>query len=129
MSWYFESALSLFFVVIIVALAAWLSSLARRAPRPRLGWPALWRLACLIGAVRIGALWVGNAAYRDSGWSQGLGYFLLMTGLPEIYFARSARADALRWLLLGSALLAGSSLVWAGLLVWVANRVRPAETR
>jgi hypothetical protein len=120
----------LFLVVIIIAVAAWFSRLAMRSPQPRFGWHALWRLAVLIAAVRVGALWVGNAAYQDPGWPQVYGYVLLMTGLPEIYLARIARADPRNWLFLGSALLAASSFVWAALLVWVVNRVAPRiETR
>ena len=115
----------LFLIVVIIALAAWFSRLAIRSPQPRLRWPALWWLAVLIAAVRVGAFWVGNAAYQDPGWPQGYGYLLLMTSLPEIYLARSVRADPNNWLLLGSALLAASSFVWAGLLVWVVNRVGP----
>lgn len=120
---------SLVLLVILVALAAWLRRLAMRAPRSRFGWHTLWRLAVLIGAVRITSLWLGNAAYSDPGWPQGLGYFLLMLGLPEIYFVRSARADPLTWLFVGSALLAASSLAWAALLLWMANRVGPHEER
>ena len=121
--------MSLVLLIILVALAAWLRHLAMRAPRSRFEWHTLWRLAVLIGVVRIASLWLGNVAYSDPGWSQGPGYFLLMLGLPEIYFVRSARADPLTWLLVGSALLAASSLAWAVLLLWMANRVRPHEER
>jgi hypothetical protein len=121
---------SLVLLVIIVVLAAWLRHLAMRGSGPRFGWHVLWRLAFLIGAVRIAALWLGNAASNDPGWPQKVGYFLLMLGLPEIYFVRSTRGDPLTWLLVGSALLAASSLAWAALLLWVANRVGPhGETR
>ena len=111
--------------VLIVVLVVSLARLAARSPRPRFGWPALWRFACLIGAVRIGALWVGNAAYRTPGWAQGFGYLLQLLGVPEIYLAKGARADTIQWLLLASTLLAAGSLGWAALFVWVGNRVRP----
>lgn len=117
--------ISLLLVVIIVASAASLARLAVRAPRSRFGRSTVWRLACLLGVARIGALWVGNAAYRDAGWPQGIGYLLQLTGLPEIYLARGARADNVTWLLLASALLAAGSVGWASLLVWVGNRIRP----
>jgi hypothetical protein len=121
---------SLVLIVIIIALAVWLSRLATRPSESRFGWPALWRLACAIAAVRIGAVWAGSAASQDPGWLQGPGYLLQLIGLPEIYLARGARADTVTWLLSASTVLAASSVVWAGLLVWVGNRTQPrSETR
>lgn len=106
----------------IVALAAVLWHPGAHYPNRRYEWHALWRLACFIGIVRIGALWLGAAAYRNPGWRQVVGYFLQMLALPEIYLARSARANPLRWLVVGSTLLAASSLVWAALLIWMGRR-------
>lgn len=83
----------------------------------------LWPLALIIAALRIGALWVGDAAYRDPGAPQVWGYLLQMTALPEIYFVRGVRTDPTKWLVYGSAVLATTSLAWAALLVWVGNRV------
>ena len=115
--------LSLFLLVIVIALAAWLWRLRARSVLPRYGWQVLWPLAVVIASVRIGALWVGNALYRDPGSLQGWGYLLQLTALPEIYFVRGARADSARWLVYGSTVLGATSLVWAALLVWVGNLV------
>ena len=48
---------------------------------------------------------------------------LQLAGLPEIYFARSTRADPLTWLIVASTLLAASSVGWAALLVWIGDRI------
>ena len=58
---------------------------------------------------------------RSSGWVQIPGYFLQLTGLPEIYFVRSMRNTVLKWEMAASLLLLVTSFVWAALLVWVAN--------
>jgi hypothetical protein len=124
------SVVSVVLILIIIVSAACLSHLATRPPQARFRWPALWRLACLIGALRIGAVWVGNAASHDPGWLQGLGYLFILTGLPEIYLVRGARTETVKWLVSASTVLAASSLAWAGLLVWISNRVGPhTETR
>jgi hypothetical protein len=121
--WYVDCVVSLLLVVIVIALAAWLWRLRVRSVRPHYGWRALWPLAVVIASLRIGALWVGNAAYRDPGSPQGWGYLLQLTGLPEIYFVRGARADPTKWLVYGSMVLAATSLAWAAVLVWAANLV------
>ena len=77
----------------------------------------------VIGAVRIGALWLGAATNYSSGWVQIPGYFLQMMGLPELYLVRGMRATPLKWTIAASTLLMLSSFVWAALLVWVANRL------
>lgn len=124
-SWYAFRVVGLLLIVIIIAAATSVARLAVRPPQSRFGWSTLWRLACLIGAARITVLWIGYAAYSNPGTSQGLGYLLLLTGLPEIYLVRGARADPVKSLLLASELLAASSLGWAALLVWAGNRIRP----
>lgn len=114
--------MSVVLFVVVIAVAVWLARLAARTPRAGDGRHALWRLACLIGAVRISLLWLGTAASRDPGWPQGFGYVFQLVGLPEIYFARSTRADPLTWLIVGSTLLAVSSFGWAAVLLWIGNR-------
>ena len=113
--------------ICILALAGGLWHLAARPKGGRYGLQALWRLACLIGAVRIGALWLGAAALSDPGWPQVFGYFLLMLTLPEIYVARSVRANPREWVLVGTVLLAATSFAWAAVLIWVADRLRPRK--
>lgn len=113
-----------FFCVLLLAAGYLLWHLAHRPPGRRYGWPAVWRVACLIGTLRIGALWLGVAASRNSGWPQVFGYFLEMLALPEIYLTRSVRADPLKWAILGSAMLAATSVFWVASLVWVADRLR-----
>ena len=115
------------YFLCILALAAWLWHLAARSPGRRYGWHAVWRLACLIGTVRIAALWLGAAAFRNPGWPQGLGYFLQMLALPEIYLARNTRTDPLKWVIVGSTFLAVTSFVWAALLIWAADWLRPRD--
>jgi hypothetical protein len=112
--------ISVLFCMAVLATAV--IYLALRLPSRHYGWQAFWRLACIIGALRIGALWVGLAAYRRPGWSQIFGYFVQMLALPEIYFARSARGGPFRWAMSGNALLAAGSMFWVALLIWVANR-------
>lgn len=116
-------------LLCILALAAcyWLWHLGARASDQRYGWQAVLRVGCLIGAVRIGALWIGAAAFRDPGWPQGFGYFLQMLALPEIYLTRNTRADLLKWEILGSMLLAVTSFLWAALAIWIAGRLRPRD--
>jgi len=109
--------------VLIVAAGYWLCRIAARPPVRRHGSQLLWRVACLIGLVRIGALWLGVAAYQSSGWAQGPGYILQMLALPEIYLAKGVRAHLLAWTIVGSVLLAATSFLWAALLVWVADRI------
>ena len=114
-----------FLCILVVAACYGLWHLAAGPPGRRYGWRAVWCVACLIGTVRIGALWLGAAAYRNPGWPQGVGYFLQMLALPEIYLVRSTRTDPLEWAILGSTLLTVTSLLWAALLTWVVGRLRP----
>ena len=111
--------------VVVLAIGYWLLYLAGRPTSRRYGRQLLWRLACLIGAMRIGAVWLGAAANDSSGWVQIPGYFLQLVGLPEIYFVRSMRNAPLKWATAASMLLLVSSFVWAASLVWVANRLHP----
>ena len=115
-----------FFLFCFLVLAGgylWLHFRAR-LPGRRHGWQFLWRAACLIGGVRIGALCAGAAAFRSSGWVQVPGYFLQLIALPEIYLVRGLRDRPLQWVMAGSALLAATSFLWAALLAWVADRIR-----
>ncbi len=115
-----------FVCVIVLVVAYWLWRIALRPTSRRYGWDVLWRVACLIGVVRIGALLLGAATNYSSGWAQIPGYFLQMTGLPELYLVRGMRTTPLKWAMAASTLLMLSSFVWAALLVWVANRLRRA---
>lgn len=81
----------------------------------RQGWSGVWRLACVIATVRIGAFAIGALLLRDSDWRQSLGYVLVLVGLPEIYAAKIVRSHPKEWFGIGCALLAGSSILWAGL--------------
>jgi hypothetical protein len=81
--------------------------------RQRQGWSGVWRLACVIGAVRITAFGFGALALRDPGWVQGLGYFLVLLGLPEIALIRAWRFQTTLWVAAGCGLLAASSFLWA----------------
>src|SRR5215510_14424280 len=85
-------------------------------------WPSLfWRLALVIAAVRIGALWLGVEGLRRSDWLQVPAYLLVMTGWPDLYLARFARAAPVRWAIWGSLILAVSSLPWSGAFLWLAE--------
>jgi hypothetical protein len=86
-------------------------------------WSGVWRMACVIAAVRISALWLGSAGLRREGWPQIPGYLLLMLDLPEIYLIRAARYAPDRWAILGSLILAGTSLAWAAAFLWLWNRL------
>lgn len=121
--------LFLFACVLIVAAGYSLCRIAARPPRRGRGARILWRAACLIGVVRIGALWIGAAAYQTSGWAQGPGYILLMLALPEIYLIKGVRAHLLIWEVVGSVLLGATSFLWGALLVWVADRLSVREKR
>ena len=90
--------------------------------------PGLWRVACVIAAVRVPALWLGSAGLRRAGWPQIPGYFLLVLDLPEIYLIRAARYTPERWAILGSLILAGTSLAWAAAFVWLWNRLVTADS-
>src|SRR5215472_5610919 len=90
-------------LLVVIGCAYANRRLSAQSSDLRTGWPAIWRLACIIGALRISALWVG---------------------LPDIYIVRAVRAEPLLWAVLGSLTLAATSLVWSLSLLWVANRTR-----
>jgi hypothetical protein len=93
-------------------------------PGPSRRWTAVWRLAVLIAAVRIAALWGGSAAYSRSDWFQIPGYLTLMADLPELYIVRGLRTHPLLWELSASLALAVTSPLWAAWFVWLARRKR-----
>ena len=86
------------------------------APTQRQGWAGVWRLACVIAVVRIGALGLGVLFTRNPDWIQSVGYVLLLVGLPEIFAAKSLRSDNAAWFVACCALLASSSVLWAALI-------------
>ncbi len=92
--------LGFLFVLIFCLYGVW--RLSARSPRNRYGCSPIWRLACLIAVLRISALWVGLAGLRRSDWLQVPANFVLMLGLPDIYIVKAARAQPLRWAILGS---------------------------
>jgi len=49
-----------FLSILVLAAGYWLWHLAARSPDRRCGWHGVWRVACLIGTVRICALWLGR---------------------------------------------------------------------
>src|SRR5215469_8825669 len=99
--------LGFLFVLICGIYAVW--RLSHRPPHQPIGWSTLWRLACLIAALRIGALWIGMAGLQRSDWLQIPASLVLDVGLPDIYIVRGARAEPLRWAVLGSLTLAITS--------------------
>jgi hypothetical protein len=114
-------------VVLAAGYAAW--RVSPHSPRPADGWPKLWELACLIGAVRIGALWLGLAGLRSPGRAQAWGYLLLMVDLPDLYLAASARSRPIAWAVIGTLVLAATSFIWAAMILWFVARMRPAVIR
>jgi hypothetical protein len=114
----------LVFCILVLGAVYLLWRLGARPAGRRYGWRHLWRAACLVGFARIGALWLGVAAFQRSGWPQFPGYFLQMLALPEIYLMRGIRGHPLKWAVAASVLLAATSFLWAALLVWMANRAR-----
>jgi len=111
----------------LLVLALGIYGVWRLSSRPAgqgYGWSAVWRLACLIAAFRISAIWLGLAGFRRSDWVQIPAFFLSMAGWPEIYIVRAARAQPLRWGILASLVLAATSFVWSAALLWVMRRLR-----
>ena len=96
------------FSLVLVSCVYGVWRLSARVPRHRYHWPGVWRLACLIAALRIGALWFGQVGLSRTDWVQSLAYFALMLGLPEIYLARAARTEPFRWAILCSGILAAT---------------------
>lgn len=99
--------------------------LSTQTPRHTVGWSRVWRLACLIAALRISALWFGIGGLRSPEWLQSAAYLVLMLDVPEIYLVKSARSEPLRWAIFGSVILATTSFAWASAFFWVSNRFRP----
>ena len=111
--------------LLIVAVGCWLWRIHARSPARPYGRRLVWRAACVIGLVRIGALWAGATLYQSSTWPQGPGYILQILALPEIYLVKGMRGHPLQWLICGSMLLAATSFLWAELLMWVVDRRNP----
>jgi len=109
-------------VLVLFIYEGW--RLSARASEHRYSWPAVWRAACVIAALRISALWLGQAGLSRADWIQGPAYLPLILGLPEIYIVRDARTSPVRWAMLGSMILAATSFLWSSVLFWVANRLR-----
>lgn len=119
-----RSMLILGFSLVLVSSIYGVWRLSARASEHRYGWPAVWRVACVIATLRISALWLGQAGLSRADWLQVPAYLALMLGLPEIYIVRSARTAPFRWAMLGSVILAATSVLWASAFFWVANRLR-----
>ena len=103
-------------IALLVLIPASIYGLWRVLPfskEQRQGWPGVWRLACLIAAVRIGLFGIGVLLMRNPNEIQSVGYMLVLVGLPEISAAKALRSDASVWFTACCALLAGSSIVWA----------------
>jgi len=116
--------LTLGFSLVLVSCVYGVWRLSARASEHRYGWPAVWRVASVIAALRISALWLGQAGLSRADWLQIPAYLALMLGLPEIYMVRATRTAPLRWAMLGSVIIAATSLLWALAFIWIANRLR-----
>jgi hypothetical protein len=81
----------------------------------RQGWAGVWRLACVIAAVRIGVFGIGVLWMQNADWRQGVGYILALVGFPEIYAAKALRFHSREWFAACCALLAATSFLWAAL--------------
>lgn len=91
----------------MIAIALWvlipslIYALWRALPfsqKQRHGYAGVWRLACVIAAVRISVFGTGAALMHSADWRQSVGYILVLAGLPEIYAARALRHDPRRGL-------------------------------
>jgi hypothetical protein len=119
----FMTMMILGFLFVLIFCLYGVSRLSARSPGHRYGWSLIWRLACLIAVLRISALWVGLAGLRRSDWLQVPANFVLILGLPDIYVVKAARAQPLRWAILGSLTLAVTSFAWSAAVLWVVNRL------
>lgn len=116
--------LTLALAVALVACIYGVFRLAASNTPYRVGWPGVWRLACVIAALRLTALWLGSAGLRRADWLQIPAYFALMLDLPEIYLVKRVRNAPDRWVVLSSLILAITSLAWAAAFFWVWNRLK-----
>ena len=92
--------LTLIFTMVLVSCIYGVYRLSTRIPSYRCGWPGVWRLACLIAALRLSALWFGVTGLRRPDWLQVPAYLVLILDLPEIYLVKSARTAPYRWAIL-----------------------------
>ena len=116
--------LTLSFTAVLIFCIYGMYRLGTRIPLHRCGWPRVWRLACLIAAVRLSALWFGVVGLGRPDWLQVPAYLVLMLDLPELYLVKSARTEPYHWAMLGSVVLATTSFAWAAGFFWVWNRLR-----
>jgi hypothetical protein len=121
--WLFMPMVILGFLFVLTCCLYGVWRFSARSPGHHYGWSPIWRLACLIAVLRISALWVGLAGLRRGDWLQVPANFVLMLGLPDIYIVKAARAQPLRWAILGSLTLAVTSFAWSAAVFWVANRI------
>ena len=99
--------------------------LSARTPSHRVGWSGVWRFACLIAFLRVGALWFAYSGFRRPDWVQSAAYLVTMLTLPDIYLVKGLRTEPFRWAILGSVILTITSFAWAAAFFWVSNRLRP----
>lgn len=116
--------LTLSFTAVLVVCIYGMYRLRTRIPLHRCGWSGVWRLAILIAALRLSALWFGVSGLRRPDWLQVPAYLVLMLDLPELYLVKSTRTEPFRWALQGSVILAATSFAWAAAFLWVWNRLR-----
>jgi hypothetical protein len=75
----------LIFAVVLICCMYGAYRLSTRTTPYCCAWSEVWRVASVIAAVRVSALWLGSAGLRRAGWPQIPGYLLLMLDLPEIH--------------------------------------------
>src|SRR5215470_12045206 len=110
--------------VVLIFCVCGIYRLTALIPVHRRGWPAVWRVACLIAALRLSALWFGVTGLRRPDWLQIPAYLALLVDLPELYLVKGARIEPYRWAILGSVILATTSIAWAAVFVWICNRLK-----
>jgi hypothetical protein len=94
--------------------------------KPLYSWLLVRRLAYFIAFLRISAIWLGLAGAQYSDWRQISGYFLMLTGWPDITIIAFARNKPLLWGVFASFLLAATSFGWSAAFVWMVARLRKA---
>jgi len=87
-------------------------------------WKLVWWVTVILSLIRITCLWIGIATINSPGTSGILGYFLVLTGLPEALFVRQFRNQPNYWGCVLSLLIPIGSFVWAFLLGCVAAKAQ-----